>query len=63
MTNLSAIVYIVDDDASFRTATQRLLRASGFATETYKMADHLLQRLPDGASPSCILLDIQNFPV
>lgn len=59
MTNLSAIVYIVDDDASFRTATQRLLRASGFAVETYELADHLLQRLPDGASPSCILLDIR----
>jgi FixJ family two-component response regulator len=59
VTNLSAIVYIVDDDASFRTATQRLLRASGFAVETYESADHLLQRLPDGASPSCILLDIR----
>jgi len=52
-------VHIVDDDASFRTAIQRLLRASGYAVETYESAEQLLQRLPDGASPSCILLDIR----
>jgi FixJ family two-component response regulator len=56
---VSAVVHIVDDDASFRTAIQRLLRASGYAVETYESAEQLLQRLPDGASPSCILLDIR----
>ena len=56
---MSAVVHIVDDDASFRTAIQRLLRASGYAVETYESAEQLLQRLPDGASPSCILLDIR----
>ena len=56
---MSAVVHIVDDDASFRTAIQRLLHASGYAVETYESAEQLLQRLPDGASPSCILLDIR----
>ena len=56
---MSAVVHIVDDDASFRTATQRLLRASGYAVETYDSAEQLLQRLPDDAGPSCILLDIR----
>jgi len=56
---LSAVVYIVDDDASFRTATQRLLRASGYAVETYESAERLLEQLPDGTRPSCILLDIR----
>lgn len=56
---MSAVVHIVDDDASFRTATQRLLRVAGYAVETYESAEQLLQRLPDGANPSCILLDIR----
>jgi len=52
-------VHIVDDDDSFRTATGRLLRASGYVVETYASAEQLLQRLPDDAGPSCILLDIK----
>ena len=47
--------------SSFRTATQRLLRASGYVVETYELAEQLLRRLPDDAGPSCILLDI-NIP-
>ena len=56
---MAAVVHIVDDDESFRTSTQRLLRASGYAVETYELAEQLLQRLPDDAGPSCILLDIR----
>src|SRR5215218_1138047 len=59
VTHVSTVVHIVDDDESFRTAIQRLLRASGYAVETYESAEQLLQRLPDGAGPSCILLDIR----
>lgn len=56
---MPAVVHIVDDDESFRTATQRLLRASGYAVEIYESAEQLLQQLPDDAGPSCILLDIR----
>lgn len=59
VTHVSAVVHIVDDDESFRTATQRLLRASGYAVETYASAEQLLQRLPKDGGPSCILLDIR----
>jgi RNA polymerase sigma factor (sigma-70 family) len=59
VTHLPAVVHIVDDDDSFRTATGRLLRASGYVVETYASAEQLLQRMPDGAGPSCILLDIK----
>ena len=59
--HVSAVVHIVEDDSSFRTATQRLLRASGYVVETYESAEQLLERLPDDAGPSCILLDI-NIP-
>ena len=56
---MSAVVHIVDDDASFRTSTGRLLRACGYAVETYDSAEQLLKRLPNGAGPGCILLDIK----
>jgi RNA polymerase sigma factor (sigma-70 family) len=58
VTHVPNVVHIVDDDESFRTAIQRLLRASGYAVETYESAEQLLQQLPDDAGPSCILLDI-----
>jgi len=38
---VSAIVHIVDDHASFRTSTSRLLRACGYAVETYGSAEQL----------------------
>src|SRR5215207_4385601 len=61
MTSVPETVHIVDDDISFRTSTGRLLRACGYAVETYASAEELLKRLPDGAAPGCILLDI-NMP-
>jgi FixJ family two-component response regulator len=59
VTFVSAVVHIVDDDASFRTSTGRLLRACGYVVETYDSAEQLLKRLPNGAAPGCILLDIK----
>ena len=56
---MSAVVHIVDDDASFRTSTGRLLRACGYAVETYDSAEQLSKRLPNDARPGCILLDIK----
>jgi FixJ family two-component response regulator len=56
---VSDVVHIVDDDGSFRIATERLLRASGYTVQTYESADQLLHRLPDWAGPSCILLDVR----
>ena len=61
MTSVSATIHIVDDDASFRTSTGRLLRACGYAVETYASAEELLKRLPNAGEPGCILLDI-NMP-
>ena len=51
-------VHIVDDDASFLTATSRLLRASGFAVKTFSAArDFLAQRDADAAG--CVVADLQ----
>ena len=56
---LPAVIHIVDDDASFRNAMVRMLRVAGYVVESYEDARQLLSNLPDGAEPSCILLDLQ----
>ena len=59
MSPLPALIHIVDDDASFRTTTGRLLQLCGYDVVMYKSAEQLLERLPDDAHPSCILLDVK----
>ena len=56
---VTSIVHVVDDDASFRTAISRLLRASGYEVAAYESAAQLLDRPPDPAGPACILLDVR----
>ena len=56
---MTAIVHVVDDDASFRTAISRLLRAVGYEVAVYESAQHLLDRLPIENRLGCILLDVQ----
>jgi FixJ family two-component response regulator len=53
------VVHIVDDDAPFRTAVGRLLRASGYEVALYESARNILERPPADPGPSCILLDVQ----
>lgn len=50
-------VFIVDDDASFRTAVSRLLRAAGHSVRTFSSASDFLERLPAG--PGCVVADLQ----
>ena len=52
------LVRIVDDDASFRTALARMLRASGFAVKTFASAEEFLSR-PELEVPGCVLVDLQ----
>jgi len=47
----------VDDDASFRTAISRLLRAGGHETRCYPSAVEFLAAAP-GVAPGCVLLDL-----
>jgi RNA polymerase sigma factor (sigma-70 family) len=56
---LSTIVHIIDDDAGFRTAVGRLLKAIGYQVALYESATELLEKLPDDKEPSCILLDVE----
>ena len=50
---------MVDDDASFRTAIARRLKLAGYDVATYASAQQLLDHLPDGERPGCILLDVR----
>ena len=53
----AAVIHVVDDDASFRTAVARLLRAVGYEVALYESGSELLQNSPDDAL-GCILLDM-----
>ncbi|SDR64281.1 two component transcriptional regulator, LuxR family [Rhizobiales bacterium GAS113] len=58
MTGVAAVIRVVDDDASFRTAIARLLEALGYQVALFASAAQLLEeRLTD--EPGCILLDVQ----
>jgi len=56
---LARTVYVVDDDASFRTAIERRLKNAGYIVATYTSAQQLLDNLPDEEQPGCILLDVR----
>jgi FixJ family two-component response regulator len=54
----AAVIHVVDDDESFRTAVSRLLRAAGYEVRRYASAgDFLLSDAAD--SPGCVLLDVR----
>jgi len=56
---LPGTVYIVDDDASFRTAVERRLKKAGYEVSVYPSAQQFLDRLPDENQRGCILLDVR----
>ena len=56
---MSALVHVVDDDASFRTAMERRLTQAGYEVATYPSAQNLLDCLPSEIVQGCILLDVR----
>ena len=57
--NLSReVVYVVDDDASFRQSVMRLARVNGFEAEGYASAEAFLSKA-DIRAPGCLLLDVR----
>lgn len=51
------VVAVVENDAAMLKALERLLRATGFATELYASAELFLERAP-GSPVGCLILDI-----
>jgi FixJ family two-component response regulator len=58
MIETDPIVYIVDDDPSFREALDRLLRSIGYSTHGFRSIDEFLKH-PRADAPSCIALDVR----
>jgi FixJ family two-component response regulator len=54
----SPVIYVVDDDKSFRKATGRMLSAAGYQVALYETSQQLLDR-PPTSQCGCILLDVQ----
>ena len=52
-------VHVVDDDRSFATAIERRLKRAGYEVATYASAQQLLDLLPNGNEPNCIVLDVR----
>src|SRR4029434_6477230 len=52
------IIHVVDDDASFRTAVTRVLRAAKYEVRDYASASQFLGS-DSCAGPGCILLDLR----
>src|ERR1700730_10959757 len=52
------VIHVVDDDASFRTAISRLLKASGYEVAAYESAAAFLRDIVNDRA-GCILLDVQ----
>jgi FixJ family two-component response regulator len=57
MSEASAIVFVVDDDPSVRSALGRLLRSAGLRVEAFDSAEELLRR-PTPDVPCCVVLDV-----
>jgi FixJ family two-component response regulator len=52
------VISIIDDDASVRIATNRLVRSLGYAAFTFASAEEFL-RSPQLAETSCVITDVQ----
>jgi FixJ family two-component response regulator len=55
---IEAVIHVVDDDPSVRTAVTRLLNCAGFTAKGYASAKDFLVADPC-ASPGCLLLDLE----
>jgi FixJ family two-component response regulator len=58
VTEQEPIVFVVDDDVSVRTSTERLLRSVGFKVQTFGSATEFVgSSRPEG--PACLVLDVR----
>jgi two-component system, LuxR family, response regulator FixJ len=58
MTLEEATVFVVDDDASVRTAVKRLLQSIGLQVKTFDSAQAFLAHSPHD-KPACLVLDVR----
>jgi FixJ family two-component response regulator len=51
------VVYIVDDDVSFHTATRQRLQLAGYEVQVYSSAEQFLDQQRDDSRLGCLLVD------
>jgi len=58
---MSKVVFVVDDDPSFRTAVTRMLRAAGLSVQSFASGAELLSHLSSGHmdGSGCVLADLR----
>ena len=52
-------VFLIDDDPSVRRALARLIKSAGYQVQPFVSAREFLDRMPDAASPACLVLDVR----
>jgi FixJ family two-component response regulator len=57
MSNIPAIVFVVDDDVSVRESLELLIKSAGWQPETFASAHEFLSRPPANV-PCCLVLDV-----
>jgi FixJ family two-component response regulator len=57
VSNLTPVVFVVDDDVSVRESLEALIETAGWRTKTFATALDFLDNSPD-TSPSCLVLDV-----
>ena len=53
-----SLVFVVDDDTSFRRSTEFLIRSAGFDVQGFNSAEEFLRSHPPDV-PSCLILDVR----
>jgi FixJ family two-component response regulator len=57
VSEFDSIVFVVDDDRSFRRSLERLLRTAGYHTQSFVSAEEFLQSAPPEL-PACLVCDV-----
>ncbi|HEV2843552.1 MAG TPA: response regulator [Thermoanaerobaculia bacterium] len=58
MSQITPVVFVVDDDVSMRESLELLIRWAGWKPETFSSAREFLAR-PAADAPSCLVLDVE----
>ena len=57
MSDITSIVFVVDDDVSVRESLELLIKTAGWHSETFASAQEFLSR-PSPTVPRCLILDV-----
>src|SRR5690349_16334983 len=58
MNEHDSVVFLVDDDPSFRRSCERLLNVAGYPVESFPSAQEFLERDPPDI-PACVVTDLR----